>query len=292
MRITLLASALLAGTVLAANAAQIKDEGVFPGKNGTEVHGISITGKIVTGDADKFERLANSFQGMAIVGLESPGGIVVEGLIMGELIHKKGFATGVPDNATCASTCGLIWIAGSRRFLSTTSRVGFHAASIDGEVTSTGNALIGAYLTRMDLSYAAVTYLTNASPDSMAWLHPDEARKVGIAFEVNDSEPAKSQAFSAPRPAPATPTGSLASPGYAQGRQARVDYEQWYSALSEGGFRDGATFWATHRSEKPPPSCVGNPQFMTGCVAAKVKLTPSDARRTTDKDFWYGWNSL
>jgi hypothetical protein len=80
---------------------------------------------------------------------------------------------------------------------------------------------------------------------------------------------------------------------YAQGRQARLEYEQWYSSLPDGGYKDGATFWATHRSVKPsPPNCMGSPEQVAGCVAARIRLTPSDIRRNSDRNFWLGWNSL
>jgi len=74
---------------------------------------------------------------------------------------------------------------------------------------------------------------------------------------------------------------------YTQGRQARIEYEQWFAGLPEGGYRDGANFWATHRSDRPaPPNCVGSPEWIAGCVAARVRLAPSDVRRATDKNFW------
>ena len=80
---------------------------------------------------------------------------------------------------------------------------------------------------------------------------------------------------------------------YAQGRQARIEYEQWYCKLPESRYKGGASFWATHRSDKPaPPNCMGSPEWVAGCVAARVRLAPSDLRRITDKDFWSGWDSL
>jgi hypothetical protein len=83
------------------------------------------------------------------------------------------------------------------------------------------------------------------------------------------------------------------TPAYAQGRQARLDYEHWYNGLAAGDYRDGAAFWATHRSDKPaPPSCVGTTNWIAGCLAARARLTMIDFNRGTDKDFWFGWNSL
>jgi hypothetical protein len=34
------------------------------------------------------------------------------------------------------------------------------------------------------------------------------------------------------------------TPSYAQGRQARIEYEQWITSLPNGSYRDGALFWA------------------------------------------------
>ncbi|HME26034.1 MAG TPA: hypothetical protein VKI44_32660, partial [Acetobacteraceae bacterium] len=83
------------------------------------------------------------------------------------------------------------------------------------------------------------------------------------------------------------------TPAYAQGRQARLDYEQWYNGLVAGDYRNAATFWATHRSDKPaPPNCVGTTDWIAGCLAARARLTMIDFNRSTDKNFWFGWNSL
>jgi hypothetical protein len=48
-----------------------------------------------------------------------------------------------------------------------------------------------------------------------------------------------------------------------------------------------------NRSDKPnPPNCVGSSEWVAGCVAARIRLTPSDIRRNSDKNFWLGWNSF
>jgi hypothetical protein len=92
---------------------------------------------------------------------------------------------------------------------------------------------------------------------------------------------------------------SSATVAFAQGRQARIIYEQWYASLPDGPYRDGATFWAANRSLKVPPSCAslsdGRPEqyyWQQGCLEARSRLSPIDIRRKTEKDFWWGWNSL
>jgi hypothetical protein len=79
------------------------------------------------------------------------GGSLIAGLQIGETIRLKNFSTLVPEGAQCASSCALAWLGGTRRLMGSLAQVGFHAA-YDGQthqVTSSGNALVGAYLNKM-----------------------------------------------------------------------------------------------------------------------------------------------
>jgi hypothetical protein len=67
--------------------------------------------------------------------------------------------------------------------MSPQARIGFHAASMEGQETGLGNTLVGAYLNKIGLPYAAVIYITKASPDSMTWLSVADAEKSGIEVE-------------------------------------------------------------------------------------------------------------
>jgi hypothetical protein len=49
--------------------------------------------------------------------------------------------------------------------MSPQARIGFHAASMEGQETGLGNTLVGAYLNKIGLPYAAVIYITKASPE-------------------------------------------------------------------------------------------------------------------------------
>jgi len=145
---------------------------------------IMISGEIVKGDADKFEAIAVTAPADTLVILSSGGGGIFESMMMGEVIRARHFATGIPNDAICASACGLIWLAGTPRYIGSTGKVGFHAAYVVKEGVASeignGNALIGAYLTKLGLSYNAIFYITSASPDGMAWLHPTDAQRLGI----------------------------------------------------------------------------------------------------------------
>jgi hypothetical protein len=85
------------------------------------------------------------------------------------------------------------------------------------------------------------------------------------------------------------------TPAYADGRQARIDYERWFAALpAVGDYRDGASFWASNRSLKPSPTCTYSayPAWQAGCADTRARLAPVDQRRKTEPNYWWGWNSL
>ncbi len=145
---------------------------------------IMISGEIVKGDADKFATIVVTAPADTVVILSSGGGGIFESMMIGEAIRARHFATGIPNDATCASACGLIWLAGIPRYIGSTGRVGFHAAYVVKEgvasETGSGNAVVGAYLTNLGLSYEAIFYVTSAAPDNITWLHTADAKRIGI----------------------------------------------------------------------------------------------------------------
>jgi hypothetical protein len=87
----------------------------------------------------------------------------------------------------------------------------------------------------------------------------------------------------------------LSPPAYAEGRQARIEYERWFAALPPAGdYRDGASFWASHRSLRPQPKCryAGWPAWEAVCNDSRARLTPAGLRRKTEPNYWWGWNTL
>jgi outer membrane protein OmpA-like peptidoglycan-associated protein len=166
--------------MLSANAATIRYEGKFDG-----VNSVQINGEIVRGDSDQFDQVIASLTGPTVVSLQSPGGIVGEGLNIGIAIRRNNYGTAVAENDMCASICGMIWLAGQPRYRTTSSKIGFHAAfRADGQESGSANALIGAYLSKLGLSYRAIAYLTDAPPDEMHWLTPSDAADVGIIYSL------------------------------------------------------------------------------------------------------------
>ena len=201
----LMAIAMGVGICRGSSAAEIT---VTPLSNSAVV---VVTGEITEDDDIRFNQRVAGMAGV-VVSLASPGGKLVPGLNIGITIRKQHFSTIVPDHAICASTCGLIWLAGSTRYMGDGAYVGFHAASqvSDGSVDGMGNALIGAYISKLGLSYNAVMYLTHAKPEEMAWLTMEQAQRLGIA--VSSREPAVAPAPNSPETAPLAPVRPKPNP--------------------------------------------------------------------------------
>lgn len=153
---------------------------------------ISISGELLAGDDERFRQLANA-TAQATVLLDGPGGLSDVGISIGRTIRRKGFSTAVGADSVCASACGLIWLAGSERFMRPTSLIGFHAIyrAPDGtpQVSSDGNALVGAYLRELGFDDGLIVYATQAPPTSMQWLTFNDAARLGLGFTRVEEDP-------------------------------------------------------------------------------------------------------
>ena len=179
---------------------------------------IELSGSIEAGDEIKFQEVALQHD-RAIVRLNSNGGALRPGLEIGRAINLRGYTTLIADSDTCASSCALIWLAGETRFLGLGARVGFHASYRDENgrfvESSVGNALIGHYLSKLDLPAEAVIFTTQAPPDRILWLTPDRMDLAGIPFKLSDSKGAgETKKFA--RAEVAVPNSAYASPSQAE----------------------------------------------------------------------------
>lgn len=153
---------------------------------------IEIFGTIEPGDFAKFQRITAN-QARLIVHLNSDGGALDDALKIGALIHDKKWITSAINGYPCNSACALIWLAGDKRFLTTSARVGFHAAyRLNGgkaEESGQANAMVGRYLTLLGLNTDTVVFATTAPPDRLAYITLRNAKSLGIdAIEISDAK--------------------------------------------------------------------------------------------------------
>lgn len=179
--LTTVASILATAPINFATAAEIDSTRLG---NGREV--IFVIGEVKAGDEEKFRDLSLKFPD-AVIAFDSPGGAVRPALEIGRLISLRSYPTVVLDKGICASACALMWLAGVPRFLEPGGRLGFHASyrDVDGRRIESGvaNALVGHYLSQLNLSQRAVIFATSASPDDITWLTERNRVASGIDFE-------------------------------------------------------------------------------------------------------------
>jgi hypothetical protein len=224
---------------ISANAAEFKLQ--KPQKKG-DLQVIFIDGDIEKGDFDKFKKLVLDNKlpvGGVIVSLDSRGGAMVDAANIGIAIRNMKWWTAARE--LCASACADIWVAGVKRGVYKETALGFHAVyttNKDGknEVDSSGNALTGAYYSKLGLSYDAIDYLTSAPPDGMEWLNNEKAKKYNINYDYLGSLPGKKaqtappQNQEGPDPEKPKPTQDPPKPGYS-GKQ------HFGISIGFGGFR-------------------------------------------------------
>src|SRR5262252_1427231 len=143
---------------------------------------VVVEGSLAAFDEDQFAAKTAPLSS-AFVAFSSDGGSLVAGLRIGEAIRRKRFSTVVPDGRRCASACALAWLAGVERFIGANAGIRFHG---DGEA-GTGNAIVGAYLTKMGLPSEAIYYITHSAPDHLQWLTISDAAEHGVRITLLSS---------------------------------------------------------------------------------------------------------
>lgn len=177
-------------------------------KSNSGTNHIYISGRITPQDEKVFSEVAIASKADTVI-LDSPGGSVNSALEIGRLIRSRGMKTVITRNNYCVSACALVWVAGARRILAPGARVGFHASFTTKNSTQSesgvGNALIGRYLTLLDLPERAVVFATTAGPDNLNWLNADNKGSAGIHLETVESNEASRVVVTASIKSPAMP---------------------------------------------------------------------------------------
>lgn len=93
-------------------------------------------GPIVPGAFDKFIAYVDHYKKQGVnlkrFMLHSPGGVLDEGLKIGEYILQNSWDTDADKYMRCYSTCGFIYAAGSTKYIQTGAEVGFHRPYLPG----------------------------------------------------------------------------------------------------------------------------------------------------------------
>jgi hypothetical protein len=163
---------------------------------------IVVFGRIVAETEGAFASAVAANRGARVL-LNSGGGSLVPALAIGRLVRQHRLQTYVPDSSVCSSACSLIWLAGTERHIGIHARIGFHAAYVaqqggPGQISSSGNAVIGAYLSRLGYSDNAIRLFTSAPPNQIVVVKPGQFEQNGITVRQTAARlPAPPGGFSA-----------------------------------------------------------------------------------------------
>ncbi|EJV9310918.1 hypothetical protein ACH7WW_000897 [Vibrio vulnificus] len=95
-------------------------------------------GPIIEGAYDKFLKYVNHYKKLGInldrLMLHSPGGVLNEGILIGEYILKNQWNTDADKYMRCYSTCGFIYAAGTNKRIQSGAEVGFHRPYLPNKV--------------------------------------------------------------------------------------------------------------------------------------------------------------
>lgn len=201
-------AALFAPAVLLGSPSIAAEFSTFDLEKG--VTAIVMSGEVVSGDAAKFRQIA-ARHSRAVLMLQSDGGALAEALDIGETVQRLSYGTAVINGFSCDSACALIWLAGKPRILSRSAQLGFHAAytlSRSGGANESGvaNAMVGRYLTMLNLPKSAVLFATTAPPDTFNYLTAYNATALGIPVKVMADLDRGSTVKNAPPPIVVTPS--------------------------------------------------------------------------------------
>lgn len=190
----LLTIAFLMSTTVISHASEI---GVIKvAHDGTTEIWAKVVGEIVRGDGVKFLNLIDKNPELKTVWLDSPGGLVVDGMQIAELIKATDMNTYVHTNTSCDSICAIMFLSGKTKFANQTSHIGFHAAfdTRTNKRSPEANVKIGWYLGSLGYSIDTVNVWFNTSPESIVNVNDAGLRDeldLGIT-ELGDSPEDKS----------------------------------------------------------------------------------------------------
>lgn len=167
---------------------------------------VTLDGEITEGDFDALKAIIktanNGSRIVALIRLNSPGGGILEGVKIADMIRFGKISTSVIGTSTCASACFIIFAAGNEKYANYTASIGVHGASDEsGEETTQSNAAtvsMARIVKELGVPPDIIGKMVVTPPDQMVWLTPDELRSMGATMtgkpaQIPAEQPSTSQ---------------------------------------------------------------------------------------------------
>jgi len=183
LRLLMFATPLLVGNISSANEAIAGEVSIVEWR-GHRV--LKLTGPINEGTEEKLAAQLDQAgalpYGLPVLLLDSPGGVVSEGLKISALLDRRPVHTVVPDGAKCASTCAsIIFIAGKNRTVDVGGLLGQHSCSLDGQPNEACNEELSQHAVEHGVSHGSVkAFVTYVPPSDILWFTREDADGWGL----------------------------------------------------------------------------------------------------------------
>lgn len=201
--------------------------------------------------------------------LDSPGGLVREGVNLATEIHRLGIAVAIPAHAKCASACFLLFAASPRRVAGGGAQIGVHSASREGRETDESLA-VTTVMARLADSYgvppSVLGKMVRTGPNRMDWLTRADLDSMDVLPMPTMS------------PAPAVPT-IAGGAGFARPSQpvAPPTGQAFVSPAAPTTRFNGSEFRGVYFCRGGPASLVLRLETASGPTRALFSFGPTDA---------------
>jgi hypothetical protein len=177
-----LAAAFLFGNAAPLCAADIKLE-----TNNGKAR-ITLRGKILRGDAEKFSALLKSARdngiSVSFLELNSQGGALLDGVKMSDIVRQAKMTTSVPELGMCASACFLIFAGGNERIMHPVSHLGVHGASdAKGQetiISGSATIMMARKFKELGVPPAVIGKMVVTPPEKTVWLTSSDLSEMGV----------------------------------------------------------------------------------------------------------------
>ena len=134
------------------------------------------------------EEIAGRELASATVILNSPGGLLLEGMALGHLIRELGYSTAVAPGGVCHSACVFALLGGVYRFAGPQSSIGVHRFSsnspvVDADAVQVISGAVVNYIRQMGADVDLFDRMTRAGSEQLLVLGDKELRRLQV---VND----------------------------------------------------------------------------------------------------------
>jgi hypothetical protein len=146
------------------------------------------SGVIVPGDFTKligFVDTVPKAQRLALLVVDSPGGVVQEAGKMAVTIHNMGMPVAVAKRGLCASACVMLFAASPRRLVGYGARVGVHRASFYGGENKESHYAtdsMAVHFENYGVPASIIAKVRATPPDGIAWLSDDDLLAMKATF--------------------------------------------------------------------------------------------------------------